>query len=137
MWVVGVVQPVVKDQGVLLIVAQGLARGLDDQRSIQAAVQLIAEMGVVPVGPWPRGRELVPEGATRWNGRLGEFGHAVHGKRNGKPMPVNGRGLLQEVAQGHADSVTLRNPDLRSRYRAVVGPCPRGQAAGWRPVGRL
>src|SRR6266478_788561 len=100
MWVVGVVQPVVKDQSVFLIVAQRLARGLDDQRSIQAAVQLIAEVGVVPVGPWPRGRELVPEGPTRWNGGLGELGHAVHGKRNRKPVPVNGGGLLQKVAQG-------------------------------------
>src|SRR5438477_4304545 len=107
MWVVGVLQPVVKDQGVLLIVAQRLARGLDDQRTIQAEVQLIAEMRVVPVGPWSRSRELVPEGATRWNGRLGEFGHAVHGKRNGKPVPVDGGGLLQEVAQRHAEPVAL------------------------------
>src|SRR6266576_3876037 len=115
MWVIGVVQPVVKDEGVLLIVAQRLARGLDDQCPIQAAVQLIAEMRVVPVGPWSRGRELVPEGATRWNGRLGEIGHAVHGKRNGKPVPVDRGGLLQEVAQGHAESVALHNPNLRSR----------------------
>ena len=118
----GSVEPVVEDDRELVVVV-GAVRGiLDDQRRIQPAVQLGAEMGMRPVGSGVGDGELVVERPPGLDRLLGQHRNAVHRVRDGQTVPVDGGVLRQLVGQLDPHRLTAGQPDLPGRYLPVPRP---------------
>src|SRR3546814_11401000 len=75
---VGAVEPVVEDEDELTVVVAWLVGVLDDERRVQAAVELGPDVGMEEVGAGVGGGELVVEPLARRHRRLGDTGDAVH-----------------------------------------------------------
>ncbi|SIM92228.1 Uncharacterised protein [Mycobacteroides abscessus subsp. abscessus] len=84
------VEPVVQDDDPLLVVVALLVRVVDDQRGVQAAVLLDADVRVEPVGPGVREHELVGERAAWLDRLLRQVRHAVHVVAQCQAVPVHG-----------------------------------------------
>lgn len=121
--------PVGQEQDLLAVPAAHGPGGLDDQRAVEALVQLVAEVGVIKIGARRVGAETVGEAPAGRHGGLGDAGHPVHGVGHGLAVPVDGGGPLQAVAQDHLQLLALPHPDHRSRRLAVEGKSIKGGAS--------
>jgi len=119
---VDAVEPVVDDQDGLAMVVQRLVGGLDDERRVEAAVELHPRVRVEEEGPGVRGRELVEVAVTRSDGVLGEAGHAVGiVLAQADAVPVDGRRLFEVIVHADAHRTALAQAHLGTGQAAVVG----------------
>src|SRR5829696_2867183 len=91
--------PVVQHHDRLLVIAAGLGGVVDQQRGVQPAVQLQADVGVEEVGAGVGHGELVGEAAAGLHRRLGHVRDAVHVVAQPDAVPVDGGGLGQPVVE--------------------------------------
>jgi hypothetical protein len=116
------VQPVVQHDDQLGVVVIAVLRVLDDERGVQAGVQLRADVRVEPVRAGVGHRELVAEPAARLDLGLGEVRDAVHVVAQRDAVPVDRRRHAQGVRQVHLEHGTAFDADLPARQLAAVGP---------------
>ena len=87
------VGPVVEHDDPLEVVAAGLVGRVDDERRIEAAVDLRAVVGVEPVGPGVGDDEVVLERAACTDLGGGQSRDAVHIVADRQAVPVHARGF--------------------------------------------
>lgn len=107
------VGPVVEGDDPFVVVAAGFGGVVDDQRLVQAAVDLHPGVGVEEVGSRVGGDELVGEAAAGLDGLLGDAGHTVAGIAQGDAVPVDGGAGGQLVVDAHLQQVTGAGPQDR------------------------
>ncbi len=116
-------QPVVEHPDDVARVGRG--RGvLDDEHAVEAALDLLAraDVRVEPERARVLGRELVREGAARFDRRLRDVGDAVHRVGDAHAVPVNRRRLRQLVREPDAQGVAEPDAQLGPGHAAVVRP---------------
>lgn len=123
------VDPVVQNHHPLLVVGEGLLRVLDDERRVQAPVQLESRVRVEPVRPRVRDGEPVRERRARRDVPLGQARHPVHVVAQGDAVPVQGGGLGEVVGQGHGEGAARGDPDLPAGQLVPVRPRADGEPA--------
>lgn len=107
------VEPVVEDQHPFVVPRHLLVRVVDDERTVEAVVQLRADVGVEPVGARMRGDELVCELSARGDGGLGYRRDSIHVVAEGESVPVHGGVRVELVADGRFQRVACGEPDYR------------------------
>jgi len=79
-----------KDDHMLAVVGDRIDAGrVDDDRSVEAVLLLIAAVAVIPVGARLDDRELIVEGLARPDPREADARHAVHRERHEHAVPMN------------------------------------------------
>ena len=124
------VGPVVEDEDPLVVVAPGLVGVVDDERGVQAAVELQAGVGVEPVRARVGDDEVERERAARVGPR-GWSPREPRPCRCGSPARASARTGLrgQVVGDRDADPVPGGGPDRRSRDAVAERPGRRDAAA--------
>ena len=116
------VSPIVEHDHPLGVVVTRLTRIIDDERRVQAAVQLQARMGMEPVGSRVRDHEVEIERAPGIDGRGGDPGHAVHVISDRQPMPMDTGRLGKVITDCYLDPVTGRCSQRFAGHGVAVGP---------------
>ena len=93
--------------------------GLDDQRTVQPPLFLIARVAVVPVGARLSHAKAVREGLTGVNAVKAQSRHTVHVRREEDAVPVNRRLLAQRIGDAEGDGVAFLPTERRRRQRAI------------------
>jgi hypothetical protein len=116
------VEPVVELQEGLLVVLRALGRVLDDQRTLDAGVELQARVRVVEERAGVGRPELVHEAISRSYGGLGHPGNAVHGVGEPDAAPVKRRALRQVVLDRDPYLAPAPHAHHRSGQPAIEEP---------------
>ena len=125
----GAVDPIVEHEHQLVVVVDFFVGVLDDQRSVQAAVELGADMRMEPVCSGVGDHEVVVELLAVRHGGLGQVRHAVHVVDEGDAVPVHGHVLWHGVGQLSPQPLALLEPDLPGRNLVSIRPCADFDAA--------
>ena len=112
-----------------MVVAAGFSGVVDDQRPVQAAVDLHPGVGVEEVGAGVGGDELVGEAAAGLDGLLGDAGHAVAWLPQRDAVPVDGGAGGKLVLDADLQQVSGAGPQDGGVEGLVVGPSPGRDAA--------
>ena len=111
------IQPVVENDHPFVVVGQRFVRVLDDERAVQATVQLRADVRMKPVGARLCGDELVVEVITGLDRRLGCAWNPVHVVSQRQAVPVHGCACRELIAHSCAQGVARRQSDRRRGNR--------------------
>ena len=114
--------PVVKDQHPLGVVVARLGGVVDDERGVQAVVELQAVVRVEPVGAGIGDDEVEREPGTGGGLRCGDPWDAVHVVADGQAMPVHARRLGQVVAEVDDHPVPRGGAEGLAGDRGAVRP---------------
>lgn len=123
------VGPVVEHQHPLGVIAAGFGRVVDDQRRVQAAIDLHATVRMEEVGARVRRREGV--GVVRAGGDrlLGDARDAIGGVVQPDAVPVDAGLDRKRVAHPDLHDVTGLRPQFGTRNPSVVAPRTGGHPA--------
>ena len=112
----------VVEQQDTLAVEDRLVGAADDQRAVEAALELLGlvDVRVVPERPGVRHDESVLERSARFNRWLHRL-RSVHIRGDTEPVPVNRGRLRQAVCQSHLDGVA--NLGFDQRFRQGCSAC--------------
>jgi hypothetical protein len=117
------VDPIVEhDHQLVVVVVDPLVGILDDQWSVQSAVELGADMRVKPVHSCVGHHEVVGELLAVRHGGLGHVRHAVHIVDDGDAVPVHGHVLWHGIGQLRPQPLALSQPDLCGRNPVSIRP---------------
>ncbi len=106
---------------------------VDDQRAMEAAIDLAGGMGVVPEGARIGRAEHVVEARAGRDRRLGEVRDAVHGIGQPDAVPVDAGRLGKLVHEPDAELLAALEPQRRARCGTAIAPARRLSLAARRP----
>ena len=92
---------------------------VDDQRSVEARLLLVARMAVVPVRAVLPQLESISEGCARRNAVKAHPGNAVHLRRDEQPVPVDRGRFLQSVRHPDGGGFAFAKAQHRTGQHAV------------------